>query len=137
MLLGKLYKVYKELRDNNCQDNGVNEDMHPVTSIIKSIEKRWAKADQDLFIACLFLNPLIDFQLVNQSTLPMGIVFGIIRRLYSRVFKLNESADPALLISNIMDYRYRRGHYAPEEWPISVFIKDGVRDIYFIILLWH
>ncbi|OAX38714.1 hypothetical protein K503DRAFT_143586 [Rhizopogon vinicolor AM-OR11-026] len=30
---------------------------HPVTFIINSIEKRWERADQDLFIIDLFLNP--------------------------------------------------------------------------------
>lgn len=32
-------------------------DEGPCQAILKSIEKRWAKADQDLFIAAVYLNP--------------------------------------------------------------------------------
>lgn len=132
MLLGRLYKVYNELRSRDCLVTGGNNESHPVTSIIKSIEKRWAKADQDLFIACLFLNPLIDFQLLNQSTVPLGVIFGILRRLYSRVYQVEDLDVPTIFTSNIIDYRHRRGRYAPTDWPISIFVKDGVRGIYFL-----
>lgn len=56
-MLGKLYKVYKDMQSQDA--TWLDTELHPVTSILKSIEKRWAKTDQDLFIACLFLNPLI------------------------------------------------------------------------------
>ncbi|KAG2353245.1 hypothetical protein BDR07DRAFT_1236696, partial [Suillus spraguei] len=60
LLLGKLYCTYISLRitDNSFSFAGDEDESHPATSIINSIEKRWERTDQDLFIIALFLNPL-------------------------------------------------------------------------------
>ncbi|OJA19397.1 hypothetical protein AZE42_11562 [Rhizopogon vesiculosus] len=53
LLLGKLCHTYVNL----CIIAEDEDESHPVTFIINSIEKRWKRADQDLFIVALFLNP--------------------------------------------------------------------------------
>src|SRR5215813_11526507 len=67
LLLANLYQVYTNIRRRDCTSAEWvgGEDEHPVSPIIESIEKRWEKADQDLFIAALFLNPFIKKSLVN------------------------------------------------------------------------
>ncbi|KAJ8579201.1 hypothetical protein M405DRAFT_711563, partial [Rhizopogon salebrosus TDB-379] len=95
------------------------------TSIINSIEKRWERADQDLFILALFLNPLINANLFNSSVLPPGAFMGIARRLYICVFKVDDS--PAGLIGQIYDYHRRTGIFASAAWPIND-LKDSLKD---------
>lgn len=103
------------------------DESHPVTSIINSIEKRWERADQDLFIMALFLNPLINANLINGRVLPPGVLMGIARRLYLRVFKLDVSDTPAGLIGQIYEYQRRTGIFAPAAWPIHE-LKDSLKD---------
>jgi hypothetical protein len=71
LLLGKLYRTYVNLRivDRSHPLAEDEDESHPITSIINSIEKRWERADQDLFIIALFLNPLINANLFNSSVL--------------------------------------------------------------------
>ncbi|KAF8518136.1 hypothetical protein BU17DRAFT_48961 [Hysterangium stoloniferum] len=59
--------------------NATDEDeSHPNTKILESIEKQWLKLDQDLFIACFFLNPFINPSLHNPNNLTVAILMGII-----------------------------------------------------------
>jgi hypothetical protein len=54
---------------------------------------------------------------------------GIARRLYIRVFKVDDS--PAGLIGQIYDYHRRIGIFASAAWPINDLkdsLKDKVRD---------
>ncbi|PCH38738.1 hypothetical protein WOLCODRAFT_44498, partial [Wolfiporia cocos MD-104 SS10] len=81
------------------------------------LEKRWAKADQDLFIACLFLNPFINSNLIDANTLSVAIIMGITRRLYLRVFQLD--VPPPDLIHEVYDYAERKNRYSPDCWPIE------------------
>ncbi|THH07907.1 hypothetical protein EW145_g3063 [Phellinidium pouzarii] len=118
LMLAKLYKVYNAMQLNDDSFTMYNIDS-PVTPIIKSIEKRWAKADQDLFIACLYLNPLIGYQLFNVSTLPLGVLIGMLRRLYARVFQVAEVEIPSNLVTSIMAYNEQEGIFSEMSWPIQ------------------
>jgi len=110
----------------SCSPLAEDEDeSHPVTSIINSIEKRWERADQDLFITALFLNPLVNAKLFNSHVLPPGVLMGIARRLYARVFKLGD--PPTGLVGQIYDYHRRTGIFAPAAWPIQD-LKDSLKD---------
>jgi hypothetical protein len=53
LVFGLLYREYTDMI--------FNTDAHtePLHAILDSIEKRWAKCDQDVFIAALILNPVI------------------------------------------------------------------------------
>ncbi|KAF8873343.1 ribonuclease H-like domain-containing protein [Infundibulicybe gibba] len=95
LILARLYKHYIALlkADRIDPNNPEEDDNHPVIAIVHSIEKRWAKVDQDLFIAALFLNPFINPKLRNSSNLTLAMIMGIIRRLYIRVFKLDPKAE--------------------------------------------
>lgn len=49
LTFGFLIKQYREMTDG--------EDLDAAASIIESIEKRWAVAEQEVFIACVIVNP--------------------------------------------------------------------------------
>ncbi|KAG1783202.1 hypothetical protein EV702DRAFT_949463, partial [Suillus placidus] len=129
LLLSKLYRTYINLciTDHSLPLAEDKDESHPVTSIINSIEKRWEHADQDLFIMALFLNPLINANLINGCVLPPGFLMRIARWLYLCVFKLNISDAPVGLIGQIYEYQCRTGIFAPAAWPIQE-LKDSLKD---------
>jgi len=64
-----------------------------VQAIIASIEKQWDKADQEIFIAAVILNPFIKITPFNTSVslfMNMGI-FNLMKYLYTHFFKISES----------------------------------------------
>ncbi|KAF5350685.1 hypothetical protein D9756_008505 [Leucocoprinus leucothites] len=86
------------------------EDQTACTEIIKSLELRWSKADQEPFIASLILNPL--YQLIPFSEtagLHPAKALGLMKHLYRRFF----DADPPVAFSmDIMNYLERRNNFA-------------------------
>src|SRR3954467_5110598 len=102
-MLANLHRIYTQMMVNDRDGNGEEEDdSHPVKTIIDSVEKRWAKVDQDLFISCFFLNPFISRSLLNASKVPLAYILGILRRLYLRVFDVTEL--PSKFMALAMQY---------------------------------
>ena len=81
------------------------------TAVIDSIEKRWAKADQDVFIAAVVLNPFfkrepfsLESRLWSEAT-----VLSLMKRLYKCFFSVTEEEGELEesineLYSNLGDY---------------------------------
>ncbi|KAF8874902.1 ribonuclease H-like domain-containing protein [Infundibulicybe gibba] len=130
LILARLYKHYIALlkADRIDPNNPEEDENHPIIAIVHSIEKRWAKVDQDLFIAVLFLNPFINPKLRNSSNLTLAMIMGIIRRLYIRVFKLDPKAEchPDLL-KEVMAYDGRREMFSLENWPLDE-LREVLKD---------
>ncbi|TFK17854.1 hypothetical protein FA15DRAFT_548268, partial [Coprinopsis marcescibilis] len=76
--------------------------------VINSLEKRWAKADQILFLAALILNPSYGFTLFDHSNafLSQRRVINYLRVLWMRLF---QHAAPAELETELMDYFKHEG----------------------------
>ncbi|KAF8344389.1 ribonuclease H-like domain-containing protein, partial [Amanita rubescens] len=106
LVLGRLYRDYMKL----------------LNAIIDSIEKRWSKVDQDLFISAFYLNPYINRKLRNESKLPLSVIMGMIRRLYCRVFKAEK--PPPELLQELVSYDNWRGMFSAEMWPL-----EDLRDV--------
>jgi hypothetical protein len=130
ILLGQLYRIYVDIRnkDRSSADAADEDDDHPITTIINSIEKRWSKADQDLFVACVFLNPFIKISLFNPQMMTLAILLGIRCRLYTRVFSVNDC--PREFMTEIFNYAHNKGIYSEHMWPFKDLqneLKDNVR----------
>lgn len=138
LVLGNLYRVYKKLViQDRTKPDAVEEDRdHPITSILESIEKRWLKADQDLFIVCWFLNPFLDASLRNQNNLPLAVIMGIVRRMYERAFKI--SADGSGLMSQVFDYAGREKAFSEAKWPLKDLksVKEFVGLLFLSVLVY-
>jgi hypothetical protein len=65
------------------------------TAIINSIEKRWDKADQDVFIAAVILNPFVKTApFSSQSRLmTQASILSLLKCLYSRFFSITEEEE--------------------------------------------
>jgi hypothetical protein len=79
-----------------------------------SLEKRWAKADQDVFIAALLMNPYIrGCCLASGSSFltPAGL-YGIVKRVYERVMR--QPAELELHLA-FRDYMAWEREFSPTE----------------------
>jgi hypothetical protein len=128
LILGNLYHIYTwlQIQDCTCPDAEDEDESHPVTSILKSIEKCWLKADQDLFIACLWLNLFISRSLINNNTLPVAVLMVIIQQLYLRVFDVTEC--PANLIPQINAYHTCEDMFLEDKWPIES-LQEALKEV--------
>lgn len=129
ILLGQLRRVYVDIiqKDRTEPDTSYEDDNHPCTAILNSLEKRWHKADQDLFVACVFLNPNFKASLFNPQKITLAILIGILQRLYMHIFHTQEC--PRGFIEEIMHYVEGTGIYCDDMWcvdELSAYLKDAV-----------
>jgi hypothetical protein len=66
-------------------------------AIIDSIKKRWVKADQDIFIAAVLLNPFIKNMPFSSQVrlLTRAGILGLMKHLYKCFFAHTESSPPS------------------------------------------
>jgi hypothetical protein len=108
IIFGLLYKEYQALL---AEDNSF-ETRYLVQRIIDSIEKRWAKSEQEAFIAALFLNPVYKlgpFADVDFTTLA-GILH-LLKKLYGRFFGELTVAEDQQMYDELQDYLHDTGRF--------------------------
>jgi hypothetical protein len=116
--LGNLYHIYSD----------PDLDAEVQNKVLGSLEKRWAAADQDPFIAAIVLNPFLRGRCLSRANpvlTPIGLC-NMLKRLHLRVFK--EAVDSSFQ-SAFMDYYNEREEFDPvfmalEEW--KAMAKDKV-----------
>jgi hypothetical protein len=89
LTFGSLCMHYDNLRTKDPAD------LTGCTAIIDSIEKRWAKADQDVFVAAVILNPFIKTAPFSSQTrlVTRASILSLLKRLYARFFSITEEED--------------------------------------------
>lgn len=104
LTLGNLYHIYSDPKLDEAVQN----------RILGSLEKRWAAADQDVFIAAVVMNPYIRkrwFASGVQALTPSGLL-GIVKRVCARIFR----EEPDVEFSEaFMDYLQQREEFS-DEW---------------------
>ena len=93
------------------------------TAIIDSIEKRWAKADQEVFIAAVFLNPFFKIEPFSSGLRlwSQASILSLLKRLYQRFFSTVERADE-------LEESLRQLYYNLEEYLEGTGICEGLAD---------
>ncbi|KIL60077.1 hypothetical protein M378DRAFT_14359 [Amanita muscaria Koide BX008] len=108
--LANLYRIYSNL--------SLSEDLDVRNQVLASLEKRWAAADQDPFIAAVILNPFLrgDFLARRHIALtPIGLC-NMLKRLHSRVFRVD--VDAAFQAA-FMDYFNKREEFSSESMALA------------------
>lgn len=80
------------------------------TAILNSLEKRWAAAEQDIFIAAVIVNPL--YQATPFASLPRftnARIKYLLASLYSRFF--DEQDVPSHFYTELHDFLMASGQY--------------------------
>lgn len=99
---GYLIATYQQMTDE--------EDIPGRDAIIRSVEQRWAKTDQEVFIAAIFLNPFYRFEpfgtrFNNAEVIDMNI------RLWQR-FNRTRDMPPSPFMLQLSDYLKMEGKFA-------------------------
>ena len=97
LVFGSLYAEYLQLIAELNDNEGL------IQAILDSIEKRWQKSDQDVFIAALILNPMYKTSPFSRaSLLNHANFFSLLCRLWRRLYKTNDI--PPAFFSEVQDY---------------------------------
>ena len=104
LVFGSLYGEYLQLKAELDDNEGL------IQVILDSIEKRWQKSDQDVFIAALILNPMYKTSPFSQaSLLNHANVFSLLCHLWRRFYKTNDI--PPAFFSEVRDYLDEKHSY--------------------------
>ena len=85
--------------------------------VLKSLEKRWKKVDQDIFIVAVFLNPYIRAKLFRQEFLMEAQLYNIVEWLYERLMRCK--ADLGFMDA-FDDYKRSRGEFSDENMSLAM-----------------
>jgi len=86
------------------------EDLVGCQAIIDSLERRWSKADQEIFIAAVILNPIYQtspFALIPQFR--TAEIIAMMTRLWKRFF---QAVPPDPFALDLMDFLGKRDNYS-------------------------
>lgn len=104
LTFGLLHNRYTILKDEQPEDGPA------CNAILASLERRWAKADQDVFIAAVLLNPLHKTApFAKAINFSIAGIFTLLSRLWTRFYKV---APPLGLFAEVADYFNNKGPYA-------------------------
>jgi hypothetical protein len=129
LTFGSLSIYYKDIKSKDpANEPGC-------TAILDSIEKRWAKADQDVFIAAVILNPFVKTAAFSAQVrfLTRAGVLALMKRLYQRFFSITETTEEfdenmRQLFSNIEDYFSGSGICADMTQYVSAINDEAQRN---------
>jgi len=123
-IFAKMFKTYTGFLINE----GNSTFVHSVSVILDSIETWWAKADQNLFITCLFLKPFICSKLFNANTISLLVMLGMICCLYIWVLKMD--GDPlATLTLQVMKFSSYQRQFSEEMWSVDIVHKASMDEV--------
>ncbi|KAH8107176.1 hypothetical protein BXZ70DRAFT_885183, partial [Cristinia sonorae] len=101
LMLGYLYATF-----SNMNEDG---DRVGVSAVKESLEKRWSKADYEVFIAAVILNPLYQLAPFSPQFMSNADARGLLSRVYKHVYKTTEVPTEFLL--QVGDYLQKRGDF--------------------------
>lgn len=90
--------------------------------ILKSLEKRWKKADQDIFVVAVFLNPFIRATLFKKEFLTEAQLYTIVERVYVHVMRCSADEDLDFLQA-FEDYKWSRGEFSDDSMSLLLMKK--------------
>jgi hypothetical protein len=109
MTFASLYMEYTKL--NSPEDSVIR------TAVLDSINRRWMKSDQDMFIAAVILNPYLKTTPFKRSQIITNAsIFGLLSRLWKRFYTTEDV--PLELYKQLDEYLNNRGEFS--ELPVAV-----------------
>ncbi|KAF8596432.1 hypothetical protein BDV93DRAFT_563314 [Ceratobasidium sp. AG-I] len=106
------------------------------TAVCQSLEKRWAKSDQDTFIATVYFNPFYRHHLFNQAEPalhPLGL-YTMLKRLFARLFPGESLVVGAFMQANT-SYAAGKGHFSDENMCVQELEEQNESNGVLVTLL--
>lgn len=122
LTFGALTMEYKDLRDNHGGDQVA------CNAILGSLEKRWANADQAVFIAAVILNPF--FKHTPFTLIPLfqpTNIYNLFLVLWGRFFP--GRIAPVALFQNVLDYLRGTGEFATLNQTVTACLKISEQKV--------
>jgi hypothetical protein len=93
------------------QYHGLNEDLVARNTIIDSLKMRWKKSEQELFVACVLVNPF--YRAEPFASLSFMNIAGIVSLLTRIWMRLNNTTElpPDEFSAHITDFLRGRGFF--------------------------
>lgn len=114
--LANLFHIYT----NPALDNEIREALH------KSLEKRWANADQQVFIMAVFLNPYLRMALFAPGILSFNKIYEIAAVLYKRFYNAEVTHTFRTIL---LDYASLRGLYGRDTMALDFYSKKAEETV--------
>jgi len=122
LTFGALMMDYKDLRDNRGGDQVA------CNAVLNSLEKRWANADQDVFIAAVILNPFFKHAPFKPlSRFQPASIYNLFAILWNRFF--SEQAAPLSLYKNVLDYLRETGDFMTLRVSVMTCLKLSEQQV--------
>ncbi|RXW18608.1 hypothetical protein EST38_g7244 [Candolleomyces aberdarensis] len=118
LTLGNIFNFFRNEDDSELGNVDVKKAME------SSIERRWGKTDQELFILATFLNPYIRARFFNTDHLNFMSLFHMARRVFQRLTKTDLANDPDFF-SAFTDYFNDSGDFSWEAMWL-----DGFQELF-------
>ena len=117
LCLGKLYSQFEIWLNESSSDH----ETHCAMAVLQSLEKRWAEADQDIFITALILNVFVGrtrlcFASDVKAWKNHGL-FKTIKRVYHRLFG---KSPPAAILEEFNEYKLSENQFSDD----ALLIQD-------------
>ena len=100
LTLANLYRIY------SSTDGGFDSELSE--GVVRSIEKRWAKVNQDIYITAVFLNPFIRARIFHPSALTNSALLSIVERVYEKLLRTSSNTD---FMAAFLDYKDEKGEF--------------------------
>lgn len=109
------------------------DDIDPCAAIIDSIEQRWKKADQEVFIAAVLLNPFFrSAPFAPLEVLNNAGIHALFDRLWRRFFR--DSHPPADFHLHVSDYLRKEGFFTNLATQCTIVEGIARRNVCFLYL---
>ncbi|GLB40084.1 putative protein of unknown function (DUF 659) [Lyophyllum shimeji] len=113
LTLGNLFRIYSTSSTRTL-------DTEIAYGIQSSLEKRWEKADQDIFILAVFFNPYIRSRIFSPAVLTESSLYSIVDKVFKRFYGCG---GDLVLYKAFTDYVRGEGDFSPEEMNLE-WIKE-------------
>ena len=125
LTLGNLFRIYSDPR----------LDLQIQKTILGSLEKHWAKADQDVFILAVFLNPYIQWQPLSLTALTNAGICEVAAWVFTHIF----NKDPDLnFLKAFEGYFNNQAEFSNETMALDMMKQlydDQVHNFYYLQLV--
>lgn len=120
-MFGLLFMRYSNLKSREPDDAAA------CNAILNSLEKRWANADQDIFIAAVFLNPIYKAApFMKSANFTVAAIYSLFSRLWTRFY---DESIPSTFFFELKDYFDESGQYGHLQKLIPILQERAMEQV--------